>query len=226
MATRPRRIRVGAGLLLAQQRVAAPELVLAPADGPAEPGLVGRDVERDVLAVQRVAHLGAQRVPGAEPAGQHAVVGAGRDQGVPQGHRHVVGGDQLVAALAGVAGPADDDTHPVVTARQLRLDERHVVVTGRQPDRVEHLVGPGPLDGQHGVVVVVVGDRHALGRRLGEPPHDLGGVGRVGDQQHPLVGVEVGDQVVDDPAGLRVAAQRVLRLAVPDLAAGRWSGSR
>ena len=147
VATMPAQDPVGAGLLLAQQRVAAPELVLAPAHGPAEPGLVGGDVERDVLAVQRVAHLGAQGVAGAEAARQHAVVGAGRHQRVPQGHRDVVGGDQLVAALAGVAGPADDDADPVVTARQLRLDEGHVVVTrsAARPRRApRRTCSPGP----------------------------------------------------------------------------------
>ena len=59
-------------------------------------------------------------------------------------------------------------------------------------------------------------DRHALGRPLGQPSGHLGGVGGVRDQQHPVVGVEVGDQVVDDPAGGVVAAQRVLGLAVLD----------
>jgi hypothetical protein len=77
-------------------------------------------------------------------------------------------------------------------------------------------VGVGALDGEHDVVAVSVVDRDALGRPLGEPAGHLGGVGGVRDQQHPLVGVEVGDQVVDDPAGAVVAAQRVLGLAVPD----------
>jgi hypothetical protein len=58
---------------------------------------------------------------------------------------------------------------------------------------------------------------HAPGRLRREPARDLGRVGGVRDQQHVLVVVEVGDQVVDDAPGLGVAAQGVLRLAVPDL---------
>ena len=74
------------------------------------------------------------------------------------------------------------------------------------------------LHGEHGVVEVVVDDLDAVGGRLGEAAYDLGGVGGVGDEQHVLVVVEVGDQVVDDAAGVVVAAQRVLRLAGLDLA--------
>ena len=53
-----------ADLLLAGQHVAAPELRLGPPDGPAQPRLDRRDRDREVLAVQRVAHLGPQRVAG------------------------------------------------------------------------------------------------------------------------------------------------------------------
>ena len=207
-AQHPRR----AGLPLGGEHLAAPERVLLPADRPAEPGLVGRDVEGDVLAVQRVAHLGAQRVAGAEAAGQDAVRLAGRHQRVPQGDGDVVRGDQLVAALAGVAGAADHD----VGTLEGRDRERHVVVADRQADRREHLVGLRALDGEHGVVAVLVGDGDAGGGGRGEPAHDLGGVGGVGDEQHAVVVVHVGDQVVDDAAGRVVAAQRVLRLARAD----------
>ena len=76
----------------------------------------------------------------------------------------------------------------------------------------------GSLDGQHGVVAVVVGDGDALGRGGAQAAYDLGGVGGVGDEEHVLVVLVVGDEVVDDAAGLLVAAQRVLRLAGRDLA--------
>ena len=67
-ATRPRRVTGDPASFSASQRVPAPERRLGPADGPAEPALVGRHVQADVLAVQRVAHLGAQRVAGTEAA--------------------------------------------------------------------------------------------------------------------------------------------------------------
>ena len=110
VATSPRSSRAGALLLLGDQHVPAPERVLLPADGPAEPGLVGGDVEADVLAVQRVAHLGAQGVAGAEAAGQQAERLTGGERARPRAaRRRVVLADQLVAALAGVAGAAHDD---------------------------------------------------------------------------------------------------------------------
>ena len=68
-------------------------------------------------------------------------------------------------------------------------------------------------DGEHGVVVVVVDDLDPVGRLGLETAHDLGGVGGVGHEQHVLVVLEVGDEVVDDAAGRVVAAERVLRLA-------------
>ena len=70
---------------------------------------LGVTVEGDVLPVQRVAHLGAQRVARAEAARQDAELRAGGEQGVPQAPARSFGGDQLVAPLAGVAGAAHDD---------------------------------------------------------------------------------------------------------------------
>ena len=63
-----------ARLLLREQRLPAPERRLLPAHGPAAARLVGRDVQRQLVAVQRVAHLGAERVPRPEPAGTDAEV--------------------------------------------------------------------------------------------------------------------------------------------------------
>ena len=65
---------------------------------------------------------------------------------------------------------------------------------------------------------MVVDDLHTVGGRLGEAADHLGGVGGVGHEQHVLVVVEVGDQVVDDATRGLVAAERVLRLARLDLA--------
>ena len=142
VATRPRRRRAGPASLTADQRLAPPELVLLPADGPAEAGLDRGDVEGDVLAVQRVAHLGAQRVAGAEPAREHRRTPRPQPAARPTAAGDLVGGDQLVAALAGVAGAAHHDRDlRAEHVGDLGLDERHVVVTGRQADALQHLVG-------------------------------------------------------------------------------------
>ena len=82
--SRPQSSRRGARLLLGEQRVAAPERRLLPAHRPAAARLDRGDVQREVLPVQRVAHLGAQRVAGAEAAGPDAVRRAGLEQRVPQ----------------------------------------------------------------------------------------------------------------------------------------------
>ncbi len=71
---------------------------------------------------------------------------------------------------------------------------------------------------------MVVADLDAVGRGLVEPADDLGGVGGVGHEQQVLVVAVVDDQVVDDAAGVLVAAQRVLRLARADL--GQVVGQR
>jgi hypothetical protein len=138
---------------------------------------------------------------------------ARRHESVPQLARHLVAGDQLIAALAGVAGATDDDAG----ALEAGLDERHVVVPRRQPHLRQYLVGLRALQGQHGVRRVVVDDLDALGRCLGQAAHDLGRVRGVGHQQDVLLVVEVGDQVIDDATGRVVAAEGVLGLAGLDL---------
>jgi hypothetical protein len=54
--------------------------------------------------------------------------------------------------------------------------------------------------------------------RLREAAHHLGGVGRVRDQEDVVVGVQVGDDVVDRATGRFVAADGILRLPRLDLA--------
>jgi hypothetical protein len=95
-------------LLLGAQGRVAPEVLLLPADGPSGPRLDGRDAGRDVLAVQRVPHLGPQRVPRAQSGRDDAVLLAGRQQRVEHGHRGGVRYDEFEAALARVAGAAHD----------------------------------------------------------------------------------------------------------------------
>ena len=84
-ATSPRRVSCGPASFSAHQGLLAPERRLLPADRPPEPCLDRRDVEADVLPVQRVAHLGAQGVAGTEAAGGDPVLLAGGHQRVPEG---------------------------------------------------------------------------------------------------------------------------------------------
>ena len=74
----------GTGGPLGDQGVAPPERRLVPADRPARARLHRGDLQREVLPVQRIPHLGAKGVPGAEPGRLGAEVGARGEQGVPQ----------------------------------------------------------------------------------------------------------------------------------------------
>lgn len=90
-------------------------------------------------------------------------------------------------------------------------------MAGRQTQRLEHLVALRALDGDDAVVAVQVRDGDALRRGGLQPSDDLGGVGRVGDEEDVVVGLEVDDEVVDDAPRV-VAAQGVLRRAGLDAA--------
>jgi len=194
-------------LLLGQQHVTAPEPRLLPADRPADPGLHRRDLRRQLLAVQRVAHLGTQRVAGGQAAG--AGLDGGAEQRVPDRHRVGRRYDQLVAVLAGVSRPA----HRQLDAMEGGGLEAHVLVLGRQAQRGQQFGAARSLHRQYGVIAVLVDDRDTLRRPSREQRHDGGGVGGVGDQEHVIVAVQVRDDVVDHTAGRVVAAERVLSLA-------------
>ena len=71
-------------------------------------------------------------------------------------------------------------------------------MAGRQPQGLEHLVALRALDGDDAVVVVQVRDGDALRRGRLQAADDLGGVGRIGDEEDVVVGLEVDDEVVDD----------------------------
>ena len=77
-------------------------------------------VQRQVLAVQRVAHLGAQRVAGAEPGRQAAERRGGLDSASHSAAVSSHAGMQLVAVLAGVAGAADPHRRGPAEARRRR----------------------------------------------------------------------------------------------------------
>src|SRR5665647_3191300 len=199
--------------LLCHERVLAPERVFLPANGPAGPSLHRSDVQAQLMAVQRVAHLGAQGIARTQTAGQPVIRGRSLDQRVPESQRVVPARDQLVATFACVAGAADDDRLAVPVG----LDERHVLVAGRQTKSLEDLVALVALDRDDAVPVVQVLDLQTRGRCRLQPAYDLSGVGGVGDEEDVVLGAQVDDEVIDHPAGL-VAAQGVLRLALVNAA--------
>ena len=112
--------------------------------------LVGRDLQRQLVAVQRVAHLGAQRVARPEAAGPDAEVLPRLEDGVPQLARAAGLDQQLVAVLAGVAGPADGDLGGAVRAGAGH--ERHVGQLAGQPEQLQHLQRVRALHGEDGDV--------------------------------------------------------------------------
>ena len=163
------------------------------------------------MAVQGVAHLGAQRVAGTQ-AGQFATGLADRGHQRVEHHTGgVPGWQQLVAVLTGIAGTA----HPRPDAVDIRVLKGHVVHVGRQAERRQHLCRLRPLHGEHSIGAMLIGDRKFLWCNVFHRLDHRGGVGGVGHQEDLVVGDVVGDQVVDDTAGLG-AAQGVLRLAGPD----------
>ena len=162
--------------------------------------------------MQRIAHLGAQRVPRAQAARPYAQVGARVQQRVPQRRGPPRRGEQLVPVLAGVAGAADDQLVAVPAGHRVA----HVVVVGRHAETGEQLGRARALHGQHAEVAVLVGDRDGVRGRPGQPADHLGGVRRVRHQEDVVVVEQVRDEVVDHAAGRRVAAQRVLRPAGTD----------
>ena len=108
------------GLFLRAQRLVAPEVLLLPADGPAGPGLDGRDVRREVVPVQRVAHLGPQRVPRAQPARDDADCSPAAIS-ASHGAGRLLRRHEFVATLTRVAGAAHDDRRSgeVATAKDM-----------------------------------------------------------------------------------------------------------
>ena len=153
---------------------------------------------------------------GRPPSGGAASSSASHSAPVASQRRH-----QLVAALAGVPGAADHDR----AALPGRVDEAHVLVTGRQPERVEHLVAARALHGDARRTTRARRSRCTpSGAAPGQPAHHLRGVRGVRHEQHLVVGAQVDDEVVDDAAGRR----RSTSCTAPGPARsgpGRWSGA-
>ncbi len=91
-------------LFLRREHFPAGEGWLVEGDGPAKRGLDWRGVGRQLVAVERVAGLGAEGVARAQAGRQQAKRLAKRHELLPQRRRAPVGHDQLEAVLAGVAG--------------------------------------------------------------------------------------------------------------------------
>ncbi len=152
-----------------------------------------------LVAVERHAGLQAERVARPEPDGDEARGAAGRDERVPhRGPRRRVH-EELEAVLAGVAGACDEGRDPghaslrdpvVVDRSQVEVGER-----GQDPRRL------GTLDGDEGGRQRPVVEDCATGREaLGEGVGDDGRVGRVGDDEEPILRQAIDDEVVEDPA--------------------------
>ncbi len=108
-------------LALGEQGLATPERrpCFQPTANP-QRACTRRDLGAEVLAVQRQARLGAQRVAGAEPGGQAARPRRPRRRSASHSASAPAGGrDELVAVLAGVAGAAEPD-RPVRPGRRRR----------------------------------------------------------------------------------------------------------
>ena len=164
-----------------------------------EPGVIWVRLAIELVAVERHPGLESERVPRAE-AHRNAVGGLdGAQQHVPELDRPAGLDEDLEAVLARIAGSRDEGRDP----GHLALRDG-VVAQGRQVDpgqRGEDRDGPRPLDGQQaGRERAVVEDRPEAGQALGERIRDDGRIAGVGDDQEPLLGQAIDDEVVDDAA--------------------------
>ncbi len=192
-----------ARVALGAQRVGADEVLAVERAHPAEPGLEGRVRLVEVVAVERIADLEAQRVARPETRGR----GARRGQPVPQRPGPFGGHEQLDAGLAGVAGAGDDRAHAahLGLGEGERLERRQLDEAGRG----------GALQREHRDPLGQIVELDAV-RQVADEPLAVGVDARgVDDQQHVVVGEPVGDQVVDRAAAL-VQEQRVLGMAGAD----------
>ncbi len=166
----------------ASQGVPSPERVLLPADGPPRARLDGRDRQREVLAVQRVPGLGAQRVPCAEPGRQAA-----------EGRRPRTPARPTAPASAPTTGSARSrarrctrcGTPAPARRRSVASTIGHVVEVGRQAQRAEHVGRARALHREHAERPVLVGSPAPThGAAVGQPAHHLGGVRGVRHEEH------------------------------------------
>src|SRR5690606_22743621 len=108
LETEPDQPAADALLLLPLEGGTTEEISLVELDDPAEPGFEGRVVPVEVVAVEDVPHLEAERVAGAEPRGDEAVVLPRLEELRPERDGVLAADVELEAVLARVPGAADD----------------------------------------------------------------------------------------------------------------------
>ena len=222
----PTRRRLGPpASVLGGQGALADELGLVQVDQPAEPDLVRRI---GLVGVHRVAGAGvvdleqdqaglqADDVEGDHPGRPDAVWLAGDGQRVPHVDGSLGGDPQLIAEVAGVAGPADVDGR----ARDGRRAAPEVAQVGEGLARRRLEDGPAarPLERDGGEALADVLDLDVEPARVHRQPAVLGI--RRGPAE-AILGQAMDGAVVDDLAVL-VAPRRVVDGAVPEL--GRVAG--
>ena len=185
------------------QLLGADELRVQRAD-PAEARRDGIGIGPDVVAVERVADLEAERVARAEPARRRAA----RENGVPERRRVLGHGHQLDTLLARVAGAVDHYLDPVELA--------HLERERRRLGQTEALERARPLHRKQRIVVGHVTDVGAPVLAILDPLEVALPVRGVDDQEVAAGLDPIDDQVVDDAARL-VRQQGVLRPADLDL---------
>jgi hypothetical protein len=158
----------------------------------------------DVVAVQRVTDLEAQRVARAEPAGRHAA----REDRVPEALAVLVHARELDSFLARVSRAVDHDLDAV--------ELPHLPRERLRPRQTEPLQCAWPLDGEQGVVVGDVAHVGAALLALLQPAIVDVAVRRVHDQEVAVRLEPVEDRVVDDAPVAR-RQQGVLRVSGSEL---------
>ena len=139
------------------------EVVLVPADDPAQVGLEHRGCFVDIVAVQAHRGFEAQRVASAESAQRQAERLAGLYQGQP----HLVGRlrrhEDLEAVLTGIAGTRHGGAH----ASHLAVREPVVLHRGEidAGERLQDVERPRTLHGDQRIASAGI-DRHRIASRL------------------------------------------------------------
>ena len=199
----------GAGRAHLLDRVLADEVTLLRLHDPSEAGLERVRRLVDVVAVERVRHLEAERIAGAEADRRDTIMAARVEQRIPEPFGGLGGNVQLEAVLARVSRARDDrrDARHARRREAIVRDRRDVGL--RQP--TDERLGARSLHRDQ------TGRRRDVlpARAAGMPGHPrpvLVDVRRV-HRQHEAIARQARDRQVVDDAALRRAENRVLNLA-------------